>query len=123
MLREIAEGAVPNRQDIKGTVRFNLMKSEKLVWVMQGVDYIETIVRRERPGSSHGLSTRVARGIYYLPSTFRSRVIEKDETVHQGTGLLGFTTKHIYFSDRRRSSGCATIRLWTSNPTATASSS
>ena len=36
------------------------MKSETLVWVMQGVDYLETVVRQERRGSSHGLSIRVA---------------------------------------------------------------
>ena len=79
-----------------------LMKSEKLVWVMEDVDYIETVVRRERQGSSHGLSIRVARDPYYRPSTFRSRVIETEETVHQDTGLLGFTTKHIYFSGPKK---------------------
>ena len=102
VLREIAEGVVPDRQDIKGNIPFNLMKSEKLVWVMQDVDFIETVVRRERRGSSHGLSIRVARGLYYRPSTFRSRVIEREETVHQDTGLLGFTTKHVYFSGPKK---------------------
>ena len=61
VLREIAEGVVPNRQHLSGNVPFNLMKSEKLAWVMDDVDYIETVVRRERRGSSHGLSIRVAR--------------------------------------------------------------
>ena len=102
VLREIAEGVVPDRQDIKGTIHKNLMKSEKLVWVMENVNYIETVVRRERQGSSHGLSIRVARGLYYRPSTFRSRIIEREETVHQDTGLLGFTTKHIYFSGPKK---------------------
>ncbi len=97
VLREIAEGVVPDRQNIKGAIPFNLMKSERLVWVMEDVDYIETVVRRERRGSSHGLSIRVAWGLYYRPSKFHSRVIEREETVHQDTGLLGFTTKHIYF--------------------------
>ena len=102
VLREIAEGVVPDRQNIKGTVPFNLMKSEKLVWVMKDVDYIETVVRRERQGSPHGLSIRVARGLYYRPSTFRGRVIEKEETVYQDTGLLCFTTKHNYFSGPKK---------------------
>ena len=31
VLRENADGVVPDRQDIKGTIPFNLMKSEKLV--------------------------------------------------------------------------------------------
>ena len=76
VIRDIAQGIVPQRQNITGNVPFNLMKSEQLVWVVQDVDYLETLVRRERRGTSHGLSIRVARGLYYRPSTFRSRPIE-----------------------------------------------
>ena len=50
-----------------GTVPFNLMKSETLVWVIQDVNYLETVTRRERRGTSHGVSIRVARGMYYRP--------------------------------------------------------
>ena len=102
VVRDIAEGIVPQRQNITGRVPFNLMKSEQLVWVMDGVDYLEVVTRRERRSSSHGLSIRVARGVYYRPGTFRSRSVEWEETVHQDTGLLGFTTKHIYFSGPRK---------------------
>ena len=49
-----------------------------------------------------GLEIRIARGVYYRPSAFRSRAIEWEETVHQDTGLLGFTTKHIYFSGPKK---------------------
>ena len=102
VIREIIEGIVPQRQNILGRVPFNLMESETLVWVMQDVDYYETVTRRERRGRSHGLSIRVARGMYYRPGTFRSRNVEWDETVHQDTGLLGFTTKHLYFSGGKK---------------------
>ena len=78
------------------------MKSEQLVWVIQGVDYLETVVRRERRGSSQGLSIRVARGLYHRPSTFRSRPMEWEETVHADTGMLGLTTKHIHFAGSRK---------------------
>ena len=64
VLRDTAEGIVPNRQNITGRVPFNLMKSEQLVWVMQDVDYLEILTRRERRGTSHGLSIRIARGVY-----------------------------------------------------------
>ena len=37
-------------------------------------------------------------GIYYRPSAFKSRVVEWDETVRLDTGLMGLTTKHIYFA-------------------------
>ena len=102
VIRDVTQGIVPQRQNIEGRVPFNLMKSETLVWVIDGVDYLETVVRRERQGSSHGLSIRVARGVYYRPSTFRSRPIEWEETVHADTGLLGLTTKHIYFAGSRK---------------------
>ena len=82
VIRDIAEGIVSQRQNITGRIPFNLMKSEQLVWVMDEVDYLEVVTHRERRGSSHGLSIRVARGVYYRPGTFRSRAVEWDETVH-----------------------------------------
>ena len=102
VIRELAEGIVPDR--LGGNVQhpFNLMKSEKLVWLFGGVDYIETKTRRERRGTSHGVSIRVARGLYYRPSTFRSRVHEWEEDVHEDTGLLGVTTKHLYFHGSKK---------------------
>ena len=102
VLRDVTQGIIPKRQRVNGAVPFNLMKSEQLVWVIQGVDYLETVVRRERRGSSQGLSIRVARGLYYRPSAFRSRPIEWEETVHADTGMLGLTTKYIYFAGSRK---------------------
>ena len=102
VIRDITMGIVPQRQTITGAIPFNLMKSETLVWVIQDVDYLETVVRRERRGTSHGVSIRVARGLYYSPRQFRSRPIEWEETVHQDTGILGITTKHIYFAGNRK---------------------
>ena len=93
---------VPHRQNINGTGPFNLLKSEQLVWVIDGVAYLDTLTRRERQGASHGVSIRVARGLYYRPITFYSRPIEWDETVHADTGMLGLTTKHVYFAGRRK---------------------
>ena len=101
IIREAAEGIVPNRLGLTD-VPFNLMKSEKLVWLIKNVDYLEVKIRRERRGSSHGLTIRVAKGVYYRPSVFRSRNIEREETVHQDTGLLGVTSKHLYFHGHRK---------------------
>ena len=36
------------------------------------------------------------------PSSFRSRAVEWEETVHANTRLLGFTTKHLYFSGEKK---------------------
>ena len=102
MLRDVTQGIVPKRQRVNGAVPFNLMKSEQLVWAIQGVDYLETVVRRERRGTSQGLIIRVTRGLYHRPSAFRSRPMEWEETVHAGTGTLGLTTKHIHFAGSRK---------------------
>ena len=102
VIREAAEGLIPDRLGDVPNVPFNLMKSEQLVWVIDGVDYYEVKTRRERRGTSHGVSIRVAKGLYYRPSTFRSRAVEWEETVHEDTGLLGVTSKHIYFHGPRK---------------------
>ena len=102
MLRDVTQGIIPKRQLARGHVPFNLMKSETLVWVIQGVDYLETVVRRERRGASHSVSIRVARCLYHWPSTFRSQPIEWEETVHADTGMLDLTTRHIYFAASRK---------------------
>ena len=70
VLKDIADGVVPERQTITGRVPFNLMKSEKLVWVTQDVDYYETKTRRERRGTSHGLSIRITKGRLLPPKLF-----------------------------------------------------
>ena len=51
--------------------------------------------------SVNGGGIRVACGFYYRPSTFRSHPIEWEKTVHADTGLLGLTTKHVYFAGSR----------------------
>ena len=44
----------------------------------------------------------MARGLYCRPSTFRSQPTLWEETVHADSGLLGLTTKHIYFAGSRK---------------------
>ena len=102
VIREAAEGLIPERLGELPPIPFNLMKSEQLVWVIDGVGYYEVKTRRERRGTSHGVSVRVAKGLYYRPSTFSSRSVEWEETVHEDTGLLGVTSKHIYFHGPRK---------------------
>ena len=85
---------MPQRQKVAGNLPINLMKSEQLVYVVV-VGYRDTVTRRERRGSSQGVSIRLGRGLYYRPSTFRNRSVEWEETAQVDTGLLGLTTKKI----------------------------
>jgi len=44
------------------------------------------------------MSVRVAKGLYYRTGSFRGNPIVTSEATHAGTGILGITTKHIYFA-------------------------
>ena len=102
ILRQVLDGEVPERRDLgRRDVPFNLMKSETLVWLEKGAKYHQTKTRREFRGSSQGLSIKVAKGVYYRPSSFKGRSVSYEETVHADTGLLGVTTKHLYFQGER----------------------
>ncbi|MCY4465687.1 MAG: hypothetical protein OXE46_09140 [Chloroflexi bacterium] len=102
ILRDITLGLIPQRQQIDGVVPFNLQKSETLVWVFQHVQYYEEKTRREFVGGSQGFSFRVTKGVYYRVGGFKGRSVETAETVHVDTGLLGVTTKHIYFAGQAK---------------------
>ena len=65
VIGDIAESIAPSRQNITGRVPFNLMNPEQLLWAMQDTDYPKIVTHRERRGTSHDLSIRMARGVYY----------------------------------------------------------
>ena len=103
VLRDVMEGKLPERMNITGRLPFNLMKSEDLIWVFQDAGYYKTKTEREFRGSSMGVSVRVASGVYLRPSQFRGRSHSREVTIHADTGMLGVTTKHLYFhGDRER---------------------
>jgi hypothetical protein len=103
ILRDIAEGKIPERVSIVGSLPFNFKKNEKLVWLFKGVQYYEQKTRREFVGGSHGVSVRIVRGVYYRVGAFKGHPVEKTETVHLDTGMLGLTNEHIYFSGSAKS--------------------
>jgi hypothetical protein len=97
VLRDILSGKIPERVKIAGALPFNLQKNEILVWVFQNVDYYEEKTCTHYKGGSHGVSIRVAKGIYYRVGAFKGRRVQTQEAIHD-TGLLGVTNKQIYFA-------------------------
>ena len=87
----------------KVRIPFNLLKSETLLWMFTNVKYFQEVTRREFVGSSSGVSIRVAKGVYLRQSAFRGHPVERSSMTHQDTGLMGITTKHIYFTGDRKS--------------------
>lgn len=98
VLRDLMEGKLPSRCEVKGQLPFNFQKGEELLWAFPGVKYYEVRTRRTFVGGSQGLSVRIARGVYYRVGAFRGEAVQNAETVLVDTGLVGVTQKHIYFA-------------------------
>ena len=101
VLRDVVESHLPDRMDFGDRMPFNLMKSEDMIWVFHDAKYYKTKTEREFRGSSLGVSVRVASGVYLRPSQFRGRSHSREVTIHADTGMLGVTTKHLYFHGER----------------------
>lgn len=98
VLRDVLDGEIPEKVQVDGHLPFNLQKSERLVWLFRGVNYLEDRTRTRYVGGSQGVSVRVARGLYYRTGAFKGERVQSTETVYADTGLLGATTKHLYFA-------------------------
>lgn len=103
VLRDVLNGKLSERIRVKGNIPFNFQKNEQLVWLFQDVDYYEQKTRREYVGGSTGGSVRVAKGVYLRASSFKGHPVDRTETIHVGTGILGVTNKHLYFSGGQKS--------------------
>ena len=97
VIRELLEGDFPDQFATAGPLPFNLQKTEQLAWVFEDVKYHEHKKRTEYVGGSRGVSFRVAKGVYYRTGAFKGRRVETMEQVHVDSGLLGMTSKHLYF--------------------------
>lgn len=104
LLNALSEQGLVPRFELRGLrLPFNLMKSEEMLWLFDGVDYLEEVTQREFRGGSLGVSFRVAKGVYLRPSAFRGRPVTSTSIQHTDSGVLGITTKHIYFKGQRKS--------------------
>lgn len=96
-LRELMEGKVPTRFKVANPLPFNFQRNESLIWGFDNVAYYEDRTRRQYVGGSHGVSFRIAKGVYYRVGAFRGYPVETTERVLVDRGILVVTTKHIYF--------------------------
>ena len=107
VLREVAEGEIPDRSGVIRSVPFNIVKSERLIWVTRNVAYCEPVTRKEWRGTATELGsldvTFFSDGPSFSQSTTtsHSRLIEWEETVEVDRGLLGVTSEHLYFHGSR----------------------
>jgi hypothetical protein len=103
ILSELVEGKIPSRMTVQGNLPFNFKKDEQLIWLFKAVQYYEQKTSREFVGASHGVSIRIARGIYYRVGAFKGHPVETSGSVLSDTGQLCVTNQHIYFAGATKS--------------------
>ena len=116
VLRELMYGRLPEPQSQAERLPFNFQKSERPVWCFEGVKYCEMKTSREFVGRSHGVSVRIARGLYYRTGSFRGHPVETTSLQHIDTGLLALTNKHLYFSGAKKSFRIAYAKIVSFTP-------
>jgi hypothetical protein len=103
VIRELAEGKIPERVSLDGSISLNLQKGEKIIWAFPNTEYLEDKTKRAFVGRSAGVSVRIMKGVYYRESAFRGHPVEYTERVSLGRGLLVLTNKHMYFHSPTKS--------------------
>ncbi|WP_420635067.1 hypothetical protein [Candidatus Palauibacter sp.] len=97
LLAGILEHGVIPKPDDGSVLPFNLMKSESLLWLFEGVEYVTEVTHKQYVAGSQGMSFRVARGVYYRVGGTRGRNVSTTAMETVDSGLMAVTTKHLYF--------------------------
>ena len=97
ILKDLDEGKVPERINLDGNVPLNLARDEKIIWVFQNATFFTPRSKTTYQGRSHGVSVRLARGVYYRVGAFKGEPVRTEYLSEEGTGLLAVTNCAVYF--------------------------
>lgn len=103
IIRNIMEGVIPEFPTDDLQLPFNFQKSEKVVWLFANVDYYEQRKSTRYRIGSQEFKADLATSLYLKTTDVSAELIESEETVHVDRGILGVTTKHIYFAGSQKS--------------------
>lgn len=98
IIRDLAEGIVPDTKITTEQLPFIFQKSEKFIWAFYQVKYFEQITKTHYRGGSQGVSIKIAKGVYYRTNAFKGYPVQEQELKYLGSGIFAITDKHIYFS-------------------------
>lgn len=99
ILSSLQQGGLPPQ-----TMVYPIMlgKGESVLWVYDDVKCFEEKVQREYHSNRGGLSIKIMKGVYYRPSTGRTRPVEHSYLNLEGTGSLYVTNKHLIFNSQTK---------------------
>ena len=117
VLRDLTEGNIPEPKiNVQGHIPFNFQKTEKLIWIFQGVEFYEQRTRTQYQGGYSGVSIRVAKGVYYRTGAFKGNPVKIEEMKYVDTGLFGLTDKHVYFASSSKNFRIQLSKIITMDP-------
>lgn len=97
ILKDLFEDKIPTRLNISGDLPFLLQKDESIIWLFHGVECYEQRTKTTYVGKSHGVSVKIAKGLYYRTGSFKGNPVTSEHAVLLGTGILALTNKNLYF--------------------------
>ena len=96
ILRQLDEGQVPSNI-VVSDMPINLENGEVAIWLFNGATYYTSRSRTRYVGSSHGVSIRVMKGVYYRVGAFRGEPIKTQYLSEEGRGIFVIASKNVYF--------------------------
>ena len=97
ILRDVGAGIINLRLKVEG-LSINLLKGEVVLWLFNNVELYEIKSHTSYVGGSHGVSIRIARGLYYRVGAFKGERVQTQDLVRQDRGSLIITDRSVYFS-------------------------
>ncbi len=117
VLRQVLAGRVPERRfNLVGTLPFNFVHDETLVWVFPSATYLELRTSTHFEGGSQGVSVRIMKGVSYRVGAYRGNPVQATNAVTVGSGPLAVTTKSIYFDTPGKSFRIPYAKIVTFHP-------
>jgi hypothetical protein len=80
------------------------------------VEFYEPTVKTYYRGGYSGVSIKIAKGLYYRTGAFRGNPVRSSEMTLIGSGLLGITNMHIFFSSLNKNFRIPYNKIITFNP-------
>ncbi len=101
IIRHISEGKLFEFPIGDIRLPFNVQRSETVVWLFANVDYYEQQTRSRVRIGAHEVSAELA-SLYLRSSELTAEVVEDEQMVRVDKGMVGITSKHIYFAGSRK---------------------
>jgi hypothetical protein len=97
ILRDIDAGRIPRHVNVEGPMPLNLGRGEVIIWIFNNASYYTMRTRTQYVGGSHGMSVRIAKGVYYRVGASKGERVQSQQLSQEGVGDFVVTDRCVYF--------------------------